>query len=85
MNITTTLLNFTRAGRPPPFGEHDYFGIPTFFIWNIVIVLIIAVIFYWLLRSAGKPEPASAILKRRYALGEIDKATFDAMLKDIGE
>ena len=82
MNMTTTLLNLTRQ-RPPPFGEHDYFGIPTFFIWNLVIVLIIAVIFYWLLRGAGKPESALDILKRRYSLGEIDKATYEAMKKDI--
>jgi uncharacterized membrane protein len=84
MNTTTTFLNLVRR-RPPLLEEHDYFGIPTFFIWNILIVLIIAVIFYWLLRSAGKPESASAILKRRYTLGEIDKATYDAMKKDIEE
>jgi uncharacterized membrane protein len=80
---TTTLLNITRQQRPPPFGGHDILGVPTFFIWNLVIVLIIAVIFYWLLRSAGKPESALDILKRRYSLGEIDKATYDAMKKDI--
>ena len=82
---TTTLLNHTMdfVKERPPIG-HDIYGIPTFVLWNILIVLAIALIFYWLTQSAHK-ETALDILKKRYASGEIDKERFESMKKDIGE
>lgn len=87
MSTTTTLFNRTARelmdrGRAPFFGP-ELFGIPTFYLWNLLVVLIIALIFYWLLRSSRIHETPMDVLKKRYVRGEIDKETFEAMKKDI--
>jgi len=65
----------------------DVFGfIPAPLFWNLVIVVIVALIFYWLLKSSVKPSETSLdILKKRYAAGEIDKKTFLSMKKDLAD
>ena len=67
-------------------SKYLLFGlIPMPLIWNIVIICIVAMIFYWLTKSGAKREEPIKILKRRYAEGEIDKETFDQMKKDIAD
>ena len=58
---------------------------PFYFVYTIIIVLVIAAIFYWLIHTAKKKETAMEILKRRYAAGEIDKETFARMKEELGE
>ena len=68
-------------------GSDPLFGVvPMFIIWNIFVILLVAAIFYWLIRSAKKPtEKPLDVLKRRYAAGEIDKETFLSMKKDLAD
>jgi putative membrane protein len=83
---TTTFLRRAANGIVDRFGPpvpRDIFGIPTFFIWNFLIILVISLIFYWLLRSSRTYETPMDVLKKRYVSGEIDKETFEAMRKDI--
>jgi putative membrane protein len=54
---------------------------PLFF-WLLIIAGVILIV-QWLL--GRKNESALDILKQRYARGEIDKAVFERMKKDIGE
>ena len=54
---------------------------PLFF-WLLVIAWVV-LIAQWF--SGRKKETAVDILKQRYARGEIDKAAFEEMKKDIGE
>jgi len=61
----------------------DFFGIPVFVVWNLIIILLLVLIFYWLVRGSRTNETATDILKKRYASGEIDKKTFEQMKKDI--
>ena len=66
-------------------GRHTFFGlVPVPVVWNLIIILVIALIFYWLVRSSSK-ETAIEVLKRRYAAGEIDRKTFLGIKKDIEE
>ena len=70
--------------RQPPL-PHEIFGIPTFFLWNLLFVLILALIFYWLVKNTRHPpETALELLKKRFVKGEIGKEQFDSMKKDIG-
>ena len=83
-----TLVARNAYGRPPPFlGRGELFGvIPKYLIWNFATVLLVALIFYWLLRSSSKAgETPMDVLKKRYAAGEIDKETFISMKKDIAD
>ncbi len=64
-------------------------GIFMIFIWILVIVGLVFLI-KWLIQTitGGNPKTESNptamdILKQRYAKGEIDKAEFEAMKKDI--
>ncbi|MDP7385284.1 MAG: SHOCT domain-containing protein [Nitrospinota bacterium] len=57
--------------------------------WILIVVGIVALI-RWLMvpqrpsqGAAGGPEAAEEILKRRYARGEIEKAEFEAKLRDL--
>ena len=67
------------------FGKDPYFGMfPPFMAWNILIIVAVALIIYWLIKtSKSKPDDAIIILKKRYASGEIDKKTFEGMKKDL--
>ncbi|MBN2250582.1 MAG: SHOCT domain-containing protein [Candidatus Altiarchaeota archaeon] len=57
---------------------------PPYFVYTLLIILFIAIIFYWLIRSHRK-ESAMDILKRRYAGGEIDKETYWKMKEELAE
>jgi uncharacterized membrane protein len=91
-NTTTTQIagQFIRAGgnhafeaRPIP---EELFGVPMFFIWNMIFILVLAVIFYWLVRSKGQhPETPLNLLKKRYINGEIDKEKYEEMKRVISE
>jgi len=60
--------------------------IPTLFIINFVVILVVALIFYWLVRSSKKTvETPLNLLKKRYVLGEIDEKTFHKMKKEIAD
>ncbi len=66
--------------------RYEIFGIPTFLLWNLLIILILALIFYWLLRSSRQTkETPMDLLKKRYVKGEIDKKTFNDMKKTISD
>jgi uncharacterized membrane protein len=91
MNTTTTAFAGRFAGNLArnvhnPLFPRDIFGIPMFFIWNLLIVLIVVLIFYWILRGSRQVrETPMDLLKKRYVLGEIDKETFEEMKKTIGD
>jgi putative membrane protein len=60
------------------------------FIMGIAVLILIGVLVYLLFRSSGKGTFSSVshetpleILKKRYAKGEITKAQFDEMKKDL--
>ncbi|MEA3254670.1 MAG: SHOCT domain-containing protein [Candidatus Altiarchaeota archaeon] len=68
------------------FLKHTIFGIPTFMIWNLAIILLLALIFYWLVRGSKKSnESPLDLLKKRYVRGEIDEKTFEEMKEVIGD
>jgi len=58
---------------------------PYYFVYTIIIILVIATIFYWLIHTARKKETAVDLLKKRYAAGEIDKETFNQMKEELAE
>lgn len=63
------------------------FGIAHLLWWGLLIVGIVLVA-RWLIGGTGLPgrspeDRALAILKERYARGEIDKAEFDTRKRDI--
>ena len=67
-------------------GKHLFLGfIPSFLLWNILIIGFVALIFWWLLKSAKKTETALEALKKRYVAGEIDKETFLSLKEDISD
>ncbi len=67
-----------------PFHRNLLFGfLHPSILWNIGIFLLVALIFYWLLKSSKKRETALDLLKKRYVTGEIDKDAFLQMKKDI--
>ncbi len=66
-----------------PLEHNMVFGLfHPFYVYSILIVLVMAVIFYWLIRSIHEKDTPVDILEKRYALGEIDKETFRQMKKD---
>ncbi len=66
-------------------GRRMFFGIiPIPVIWNLLIILVIALIFYWLVKGSAAQD-ALDIAKKRYASGEIDRKTFLEIKKDIGK
>ena len=89
MNVSTTELAL-RAGEKISYAAfkhkpfpHEFLGIPTFYMWNILFMLVLALIFYWLLRGSRRHESPMDLLKKRYVAGEIDKETFLEMKKDL--
>ncbi|MGE5198453.1 MAG: SHOCT domain-containing protein [Rhodospirillaceae bacterium] len=55
-------------------------------VWIICLALVAA--FVWLVVRLGNPPPANeaspeAILRRRYARGEVDRETYQRMLGDL--
>jgi uncharacterized membrane protein len=94
MNNTTStqiVSQFIREGGNHAFESkpipEELFGVPMFFIWNMIFILVLAVIFYWLVRGKSHPhnETPLDLLKKRYINGEIDKEKYEDMKKVIKE
>jgi len=78
--------DMVRNGRYHPLFPKEIFGIPGFFLWNLLIILILALIFHWLLRGCRKThETPMDLLKKRYVSGEIDKGTYEEMKEGISD
>ena len=73
------------AGGAQHFFPREVFGIPTVFLWNFLVILIITLIFYWLLQGTKSHETPMDVLKKRYVRGDIEKKTFEEMKKDISD
>jgi uncharacterized membrane protein len=74
--------------RGSTFWREPLFGIiPVPFLWNIFTVILVALIFWWLIRNSHKTaqttEGPQDLLKRRYASGEIDRKTYLQIKEDI--
>jgi len=70
--------------QPPLPGQdiiHNLF--PPYLVYTLLIILAIALIFYWLTGNEKNKETPVEVLKRRYAAGEIDKETFMKMKEDL--
>jgi putative membrane protein len=70
------------------YGGWPLLGIAQMLLWWLFIVLGIVVLVRWLsTASPGRHRPPEdrslAILRERYARGEIDKAEFDARKRDL--
>ena len=67
--------------REPLFGL-----IPMPWVWNLATVLLVALVFWWLLRGSQKSyESPIDLLKKRYVTGELDRKAFLQMKKDIAD
>ena len=73
------------AHRNPGWRGEPLFGfVPMPMVWNFVAVLLVALIFWWLIRSSQKGgETPLDLLNRRYVSGEIDRKTYLQMKEDI--
>lgn len=74
-------------------GGWGLFGMIHMVLWLFLIILGIVVLAKWLFGGAGSvsgmstrelQDGAVAILRERYARGEIDKAEFEARKRDLG-
>lgn len=77
-------------GMMMPFGAYGLMGwIMMILFWGVVVMAGVALV-RWMLRGGGPAAEgpggnrALDILKERYARGEIDKAQFEQMKRDIG-
>ncbi|MFH1404373.1 MAG: hypothetical protein ABIH11_08910 [Candidatus Altiarchaeota archaeon] len=59
--------------------------IPPHILWNIGVIIVVALIFYWLTRGSKSHDSSLEMLKKRYVSGEIDKDTFLKMKEDIAD
>lgn len=76
--------NMTMRGPPPSLWRDPLFGvIPVFMIWNMVIVILVILVFWWLIRGSYKSKTPLDLLKKRYVAGEIDRETYLKMKEDI--
>jgi len=65
-------------------GPELIFGIfPPYYVYTLAIILSIALIFYWLIRTQVKKDTPIELLQKRYARGEIDAGTFRDMKKEL--
>ena len=67
---------------------HGVFGMLLMMLFWVLIIVGVVLVVRWLLnQGTQKPsqteESAREILEKRYARGEIDKETFDAMKQDL--
>ena len=70
----------------PPMGHEPVLGLfPPYYLYMLLIIFLMAVIFYWLTRSVRNKETAQEILKKRYAKGEIDMESYRSMQKELAE
>jgi len=63
------------------------FGMVHMLLWPILIILAIVVLAKWAFgarRDRSEEDRAIAILRERYARGEIGKEEFDARKRDLG-
>ncbi|MBD3260074.1 MAG: SHOCT domain-containing protein [Candidatus Altiarchaeales archaeon] len=68
------------------FGREPFLGfIPSFVVWNLIIIGLVAIIFWLLIRGSGKSKKPLTILKERYAEGEIDGETFHKMKGELSD
>jgi putative membrane protein len=73
-------------------GGWGWFGLVHMLLWWLLIIIGIAVLVKWFVgagggagtRSSPTDDRALAILRERYARGEIDKAEFEARKRDLG-
>ena len=70
------------------YGMMGWFGHISMIIFWIVMIVLTVFIIRWVVRtnrqkSSGGSESAFDILKKRYAKGEITKAEFEEMKRDI--
>lgn len=82
--------NMMGWGYGPYGGGWEIFGVVHMLLWWLLIILGIVVLARWGFggghrggRADGE-DRALAILRERYARGEIDKAEFDARGRDLG-
>jgi putative membrane protein len=67
-------------------GGWPLLGVAHMLLWWVLIILGIVVLVRWLTadsRSRRSEDRSLAILRERYARGEIDKAEFDARRRDL--
>lgn len=85
--IANTTRMLCRAGdcRPLPWYRDEFLGfIPPFLVWNIAVIVLVALIFWWLLRGSQKPaETPLELLQKRYVTGDVDRETYLQMKKDL--
>ncbi len=78
-NVTDSAMR-----RAPRYLGEPLFGIiHPFIIWNIIIIAIVAFIFWWLVKKRDGKTSAMGILDARYAGGEIDQKTYQQIKTDI--
>lgn len=68
------------------YGMHQgFFGFPSGIILQILIIVAIFLIVYWIFKSnnADSKESAEEILKKKYVKGEISKKKFLELKKDL--
>ncbi len=72
---------------PPVWWRAELFGfIPMPIVWNVFIIVLVALIFWWLLRGSRQArETPLEILQKRYVTCDIDRETFLQMKKDLSE
>ncbi|MFH0860635.1 MAG: hypothetical protein V1921_05495 [Candidatus Altiarchaeota archaeon] len=76
--------NMTFRGEPSGWREPVLGFIPAPLLWNIIVVGVVALIFWWLLRGSQKHgDTPMDLLKKRYVSGEIDRKTYLQMKEDI--
>lgn len=67
-------------------GKKLFFGfIHPYLLGNIIIIGLVALIFWYLLKTAKKTETALDVLKKKYIAGEIDKKKYLALKEDISD
>lgn len=68
-------------------GGWGFFGLPMLLWWGLIIVAIVLVVRWIAAATMAKPreeDRALAILRERYARGEIGKEEFEARKRDLG-
>lgn len=66
-----------KAGMRPFMGNHPYN-----WIFQLLILIAVALIIYWVLKG-NKKESAIDIVKKRYAGGEITESEFKKIRKEL--
>lgn len=71
-------------GWGPPFGWWPIFIIMILVFYFLLLVGVVLLIWWLWNRTKSKYETPLAILKKRYAKGEITKEEFDRMRQELG-